>query len=129
MNTPSNIESIFSDAIEIESMDDRREFLREACGDDGVLLQAVERLLEAHDQSGTILDSLPPVNSSDQLGIGHTIGSTIGNYKLLQQIGEGGFGVVYMAEQFEPVKRKVALKIIKPGMDSREVVARFKAER
>ena len=56
-------------------------------------------------------------------------GATIGRYKLLQEIGEGGFGVVYMAEQREPVRRKVALKIIKPGMDTRAVVARFEAER
>ena len=57
------------------------------------------------------------------------VGSRIGHYKLLQEIGEGGFGMVYMAEQTEPVKRRVALKIVKPGMDSREVIARFEAER
>src|SRR5207247_8302740 len=67
--------------------------------------------------------------TADYEPIAERPGSTIGPYKLLQQIGEGGMGVVYMAEQTEPVRRKVALKIIKPGMDSAQVIARFEAER
>ena len=76
---------------------------------------------------------LETANSSDHTIKGErpleSVGTTIGRYKLLQQIGEGGFGVVYLAEQTEPVKRKIALKVIKPGMDSKEVIARFEAER
>ena len=70
----------------------------------------------------------PPTRVSRDGAI-ERVGSRIGRFKLLQEIGEGGFGVVYMAEQSKPVKRRVALKVVKPGMDSREIVARFEAER
>ena len=89
----------------------------------------VRNLLQAHKEADNFLepaaDDIPTTDSpaSDRLG------TVIGPYKLLQQIGEGGFGVVYMAEQDQPVRRRVALKIIKPGMDSAQVVARFEAER
>src|SRR5262249_53361391 len=92
----------------------------------------VEALLHAHDDSAGFLRDPAPrpretIDVADQPSEGP--GTVIGPYKLLQQIGEGGMGVVYMAEQQEPVRRKVALKIIKPGMDSRQVIARFEAER
>ena len=98
-----------------------------ACGDDTGLRAEVERLLQAHDQAGDFLGQsvIPPLEEP----IGEGPGSVIGRYKLLEQIGEGGFGLVFMAEQTEPVRRKVALKVIKPGMDTREVIARFEAER
>src|SRR6185369_3968813 len=84
----------------------------------------VETLLRAHDAAGGFLQSTVAVEPPHE-----GPGTIIGRYKLLQQIGEGGFGVVYMAEQLEPVRRKVALKIIKAGMDTKEVVARFESER
>ena len=77
---------------------------------------------DAHSSAETV--ALPPASP-----VAEKPGDVIGPYKLLQQIGEGGFGVVYMAEQTKPVKRRVALKIIKPGMDTKEVIARFEAER
>ncbi|MFO0939518.1 MAG: serine/threonine-protein kinase [Pirellulales bacterium] len=92
--------------------------------------QRVERLLAAHDDS----QSLPPVPDQPTLSFENKqapekIGAAIGPYKLKEKIGEGGFGLVFVAEQTEPVRRKVAIKVIKPGMDSRQVIARFEAER
>ena len=81
----------------------------------------------AAEQAGDFLERTVRVAGDD--GVVERIGSVIGRYKLLQEIGQGGFGVVYMAEQVEPVRRMVALKIIKAGMDTREVIARFEAER
>ena len=103
------------------------------CGGDSELRRRVEALIEAHEHSGSFLDSPP----KDLAGTSPTLhqslpeqaGSLIGPFKLLQQIGEGGMGSVYMAEQIEPVERRVALKIIKPGMDTKAVIARFEAER
>lgn len=86
----------------------------------------VTDLLSAHQGSDSFFDQQPATTSQ---AITETAGDTIGGYKLLQQIGEGGFGVVFMAEQTKPIRRKVALKVIKPGMDTKEVVARFEAER
>ncbi|MGI8978125.1 MAG: protein kinase domain-containing protein [Pirellulaceae bacterium] len=114
--------TIFLEAAEIASPIERDAFLVRSCGDDRQLRAAVEALLLSHQRSQGVLDatSAPPTERP---------GTMIGPYKLLQQIGEGGMGVVYMAEQSEPVQRKVALKVIKPGMDSRQVIARFEAER
>ncbi len=89
----------------------------------------VERLLEADDRTAGILERGPDGLIGPHEPPGERPGDRVGPYKLLQQIGEGGMGVVYMAEQTEPVRRRVALKIIKPGMDSRQVIARFEAER
>jgi eukaryotic-like serine/threonine-protein kinase len=127
-----SLESIFCTAIEIESAEQRREYVAQASGQDSELLRQVDRLLQAHFGAGSFLESpLDGVAPSSTLGLPMTEkpGNQIGPYKLLQQIGEGGMGVVYMAEQHQPVRRKVALKIIKPGMDSRQVIARFEAER
>src|SRR4029077_9034524 len=89
-------------------------------------------LLQAHEQAGDFLGRPAadrPGRAAQAFPAGEKPGDRIGHYKLLQQIGEGGCGVVYMAEQEEPVRRRVALKIIKPGMDSNQVIARFEAER
>jgi serine/threonine protein kinase len=122
-------EPIFAQALEIDSPTERAAFLDRACGQNPPLRAEVEALLGAHGRNGDLLD-LPdkPVLTVDE-PFSERPGTIIGPYKLLQQIGEGGMGVVFMAEQTEPVRRKVALKIIRPGMDSRQVIARFEAER
>jgi serine/threonine protein kinase len=106
--------------------------LDEACGNDAELRQQVALLLKAHVECDGILDRneagrMPTGAYEESMSEGP--GTSIGPYKLLQQIGEGGMGVVWMAEQTQPVQRKVALKVIKPGMDSRQVITRFEAER
>ncbi|MGI8981909.1 MAG: tetratricopeptide repeat protein [Pirellulaceae bacterium] len=130
---------IFLEAVDKRDPADRANYLRDACGADAELRRHVEALLRVHDEPDSLLDQqrIDPRVMIDREGTSNpTIdqpserpGTQIGPYKLLQQIGEGGMGVVYMAEQSEPVKRRVALKIIKPGMDTRQVIARFEAER
>jgi serine/threonine protein kinase/WD40 repeat protein len=129
--TSPDVKSIFGRALEIESLAERSAFLNEACTADPALRAEVEDLLRAMEGAGDFMKRPAPAGS---VTISHAPilegpGTRIGPYKLLQQIGEGGMGVVYMAEQETPVRRKVALKIIKPGMDSAQVVARFEAER
>ena len=105
-------------------------FLDQACGGDLILRAEVERLLQAQVELGTFHESQrPSLGAACDPSIREAPGTHIGPYKLLEQIGEGGFGVVFMAEQQQPVRRKVALKVLKPGMDTRQVVARFEAER
>jgi serine/threonine protein kinase/Flp pilus assembly protein TadD len=105
-------------------------YLEEACAGDEDLRRRVEELLEAHRKAGSFLASpAAPAATIDESRIAEGPGAAIGPYKLLEQIGEGGFGVVFMAEQQQPVRRKVALKVLKPGMDTRQVIARFEAER
>ncbi|MBC7853574.1 MAG: serine/threonine protein kinase, partial [Pirellulaceae bacterium] len=101
---------------------ERAAHLAAACGDDRELRSRVEELLAEHEKEQSFfLDApLPGVNITIDQPVQERPGTMIGPYKLLQQIGEGGMGVVYMAEQSEPVQRKVALKVIKPGMDSRQ---------
>jgi len=126
----SSIDSIFCAALEIASSDERAAYLARACEGDAELRRRVEQLLLAHFKAGGFLES--PVAgfapTVDMPEIAEQPGTVIGPYKLLEQIGEGGFGIVYMADQQAPVRRRVALKIIKPGMDTRQVLARFKAE-
>jgi tetratricopeptide (TPR) repeat protein len=123
-------ETIFNAAIEIDTPAKRAAFIKSACGDDTALLARVEALLKVHFEDGRFLKSPPGVDVTLDAGpLTERPGTKIGRYKLLQLIGEGGFGVVYMAEQEEPIRRKVALKIIKLGMDTKQVVARFEAER
>jgi WD40 repeat protein/serine/threonine protein kinase len=126
-NDSENAKSIFMAAIEKYSPDQWPAFLDGACGDDQVLRGRVEKLLNAHVDMGSIHNSAQAVILDRP--ITENPGTQIGPYKLLQRIGEGGMGVVYMAEQTEPVERRVALKIIKPGMDTRQVIGRFEAER
>lgn len=114
--------TIFLEAAEIDSPSERAAYLERSCGDDQRLRDAVEALLESHQRSQGLLDAAAPP-------IVKCAGTTIGPYKLLRQIGEGGMGTVFMAEQFQPVERQVALKLIKAGMDSGQVIARFETER
>jgi WD40 repeat protein/serine/threonine protein kinase len=123
--------AIFTRALDIERSQERAAFLEQVCGADATLRARVEALLQSHQAAGSFLQGSPLEATSptvDQRPLERP-GTQIGPYKLLQQIGEGGMGVVYMAEQTEPIARRVALKIIKPGMDSRQVIARFEAER
>src|ERR1051326_1399398 len=138
-------EAIFQAAVHLETPHERAAFVQRECGGDHLLHQRVTSLLQAHDRAGAFLsrplsgfriaaaaagveiaasapksESTPPTEKA---------GDRIGRYKLLQRIGEGGCGVVYMAEQEEPVRRRVALKIIKVGMDTKSVIARFEVER
>ncbi len=128
MNKPNlpTLEEIFHAALALTTPEERLSYLNEACADDEELKRRAEALLEAHLGSKEFLE-VPLVKPSECLGYGP--GSSIGPYRLLQEIGEGGMGVVYMAEQESPVRRKVALKIIKLGMDTKQVIARFEAER
>src|SRR5215472_14725225 len=111
--------------------DRRAAYLDQACGSDAALRAEIESLLHAHDNSGSFLDDVPaaPDPTENYQPIAERPGTVIGPYKLMEQIGEGGFGLVFIAEQQHPIRRKVPLKIIKPGMDSRDVIARFEAER
>ena len=122
--------SLFQEAVEQCAPEEWDRFVRKAAGNDERLRRQVCQLLEAHVHGGSVLDR-PAIATSPTIGppLTEKPGAQIGPYKLLQQIGEGGMGAVYMAEQTEPVERRVALKIIKPGMDSRQVIARFEAER
>jgi serine/threonine protein kinase/Flp pilus assembly protein TadD len=127
----ADVKTIFGKALEIESPEEQAAYLAEACGANAVLRAEVEELLQALDRAGKFLSApaVQPQATVDSPPITEKPGAQIGPYKLLQQIGEGGMGVVYMAEQSEPVERRVALKIIKPGMDTKQVIARFEAER
>ena len=122
---------LFLKALAMRSLGERPEYLNEACAGDAALRAEVEALLEASAKAGSFLQSPAHLlgTTIDALASAEAAGTVIGPYKLLQQIGEGGMGTVFMAEQTEPVKRKVALKVIKAGMDSRQVIARFEAER
>jgi serine/threonine protein kinase/WD40 repeat protein len=122
--------SIFLAALDIDDPQKRSAYLDCACAADPTLRTQVEQLLKAHQAPGSFMDRPAGglVATIDE-PITDRPGTVIGPYKLLEQIGEGGFGVVFMAEQTQPVRRKVALKVLKPGMDTRQVVARFEAER
>jgi serine/threonine protein kinase len=122
--------SIFDAALRFGSRQERDAYVLEACGDDEKLLAGVRALLEYHD-AGSFLDSpiLEPAGTLDDSPISESSGTIIDKYKLLEKIGEGGMAVVYLAEQERPIHRKVALKIIKLGMDTKSVIARFEAER
>src|SRR5208283_1870100 len=119
--------AIFLAALEQATAGEREAYLRSACGDDPELLKRLNVLLSVHKESQGPLDAPPPgvgiAATLDQPSIAERPGTIIGRYKLIEEIGEGGMGTVYMAEQQEPVRRKVALKLIKAGMDTREVIA------
>src|SRR5262245_4532959 len=105
-------------------------YVAEACGGDAELAQQVGRFLQVHREAGSFLESpAPALVATTDRACREGPGTVIGPYKLLEQIGEGGFGLVFLAEQTEPVRRKVALKVLKLGMDTPQVVARFEAER
>jgi len=124
------IQTLFNEALALNSPEERSKYLDQACGDRPHLRKKVEDLLLANSDAGGFFGGKSPSLAATVITeVSEEPGDTIGNYKLLQKIGEGGMGVVYMAEQTQPVKRRVALKIIKPSMDTRQVVARFEAER
>ncbi len=130
MDTLNVVEGIFFAALQRDTPDARRAYLDEACGGDDKLRQCVDRLLKAQSHlSGFLEGPGPKPTPTGAWTPGETAGTVIGPYKLLQEIGEGGMGTVWMAEQEQPVRRMVALKVIKAGMDSAQVVARFEAER
>jgi serine/threonine protein kinase len=124
---------LFLKALDLRSPGARQEYLDGACAGDAAVRAEVEALLAASASAGRFLESAAPapdpVATVDAQPSSERPGTVVGPYKLLEQIGEGGFGVVFMAEQQQPLRRKVAVKVIKPGMDSRQVIARFEAER
>ena len=148
---PESLEkTVFLAALELETPADRRAYLERTCVGNPALRAAVDELLAAHEQTRNVLDCVPEAVGAFRAGfdsgsmketaslgfspdspspIAEGPGTVVGPYKLMEQIGEGGFGYVFVAEQQRPVRRKVALKVVKPGMDSREVIARFEAER
>ena len=134
---------MFNAALELPSKE-RPGYLSETCRDDLELHRHVAALLEAHERAGAFLQEPGDRSRPSEIAAiarqatiagngfaspGEMNGDQVGPYKLLQQIGEGGCGIVYLAEQEEPVRRRVALKVIKLGMDTKEVIARFEAER
>ncbi len=128
---PKRAQALFLAALELSDLAARKELLERECAGDDALRQRVEALLSASDATGGFGDepSGSPLLTTMDTGSRETAGQTIGRYVLLERIGEGGMGSVWVAQQTEPVKRKVAIKLIKPGMDSRQVVVRFEAER
>jgi len=141
MSTPRE-KAVFCEALEIDDPAQRRQFLDQACGADKALRERVEGLLDLSKSAGDFFNQCRPalqpaaedadrviLASESALDVELPETKWIGPYKLLQKLGEGGYGVVYMAEQDQPIRRRVALKIIKLGMDTKNVIARFEAER
>jgi hypothetical protein len=134
--------AVFVEALEIADPEQRRQFLDQACGADQALREQVEKLLALSPSAGEFFKDCAPALEPAPADAAQVLAAAesalepelpetrrIGPYKLLQKLGEGGYGVVYMAEQEQPIRRRVALKIIKLGMDTRNVIARFEAER
>src|SRR5690606_18260978 len=117
-----NERSIFLAALEIPDPAERAAYLDRTCAGDPAVRRGVEDLLAAHGRPGSFMSAPPFVPMTGEYTPGQEPGSRVGPYKLLQQIGEGGMGVVYLAEQQEPVRRRVALKIIRQGLGSTQVV-------
>ena len=128
---PKDIKVILAEAMDKPTAKERSAYLDKVCRNASGLRQEVESLLRLEDKVGDFLES--PIFDTgvtlDDSAVSEGPGTVIGRYKLLEKIGEGGMAVVYMAEQAEPIRRKVALKIIKLGMDTKQVIARFEAER
>src|SRR5438094_9342112 len=122
---PKSSEELFAAALELTSSADRAALLDRECAGNPALRAEVESLLAANDQANMFLNksTAGPNISLERPG------DRIGRYKLREKVGEGGCGVVYVAEPEEPIRRRVALKVIKPGMDTKSVIARFEAER
>jgi hypothetical protein len=129
---PRREEAIF-DAVLALPPEQRSAYLDQACGQDTQLRQRIELLLRSHDHAGEFLEPAPPAGPNRTAVVpsapSEKPGDVIAHYKIREKLGEGGCGVVYVAEQMEPVRRRVALKVIKLGMDTRSVIARFEAER
>src|SRR6185503_9237415 len=135
MKPASPEQVLFAEALQRTTPEARAAHLDAACGTDTALRRRVEVLLRAAENAGDFLEEPPTGLSGDADStslvseLSEKPGDRIGRYKLLEKIGEGGCGLVYMAEQEEPVRRRVALKVIKLGMDTKQVIARFEAER
>jgi serine/threonine protein kinase/tetratricopeptide (TPR) repeat protein len=131
MDDHSRLEALFFAALEKGSAEERLAYLDQASAGDPDLRRRVEKMLAAQAVAGSFLEhpAANPVVTTDQQPVTEGPGTVIGPYKLMEQIGEGGMGLVFVAQQQRPVRRKVALKVIKPGMDTRQVIARFEAER
>jgi serine/threonine protein kinase/Tfp pilus assembly protein PilF len=121
-----NAKVIFGEALDCASPAEQAAYLDRACGDDSALRARVEALLHAHQRAGHFLQGTP---APADRGPTEAAGTVLGHYRLLEPLGEGGFGIVYRAEQQQPVRRRVALKVLRPGMNGRQVIARFEAER
>ena len=132
-DTFAAIQNHFQAALEWDDLTDQLRYVNDQCGENPELQAELQMLLRAHHESGDFLNSnsgnVADVASVAYEPLQEKVGSVIGPYKLREQIGEGGMGIVFVAEQTEPVRRKVALKLIKPGMDTKQVIARFEAER
>src|SRR5262245_23861185 len=139
---PIDEKEVFNRARQIEAPEERLAYLQGACGQDQAALERVQALLRVYDQEKSFLEApaagrpAPPaghggerVGATSDEPVDERPGAVIGAYKLIEVIGEGGMGTVWMAQQQEPVKRLVAVKLIKAGMDSKQVIARFEAER
>jgi eukaryotic-like serine/threonine-protein kinase len=126
---PMNEESVFLEALQVPTPEERAAFLDRVCAGNPDLRRGVQMLLRAHEKADRFMQTAPCPGSTADERATERPGTVIGPYKLLQQIGEGGMGTVFMAEQTRPVRRRVALKVIKAGMDSRQVIARFEGER
>src|SRR5262245_43432930 len=123
-------ESLFLELVEIRCPAERETRLAAATEGNATLRQNLEQLLRLPEKTGDFLEAspvavLPPIVPL----VSEAPGMQIGHYQLVEQIAEGGFGIVFLAEQQHPVHRNVALKVLKPGMDTRQVIARFEAER
>jgi serine/threonine protein kinase/tetratricopeptide (TPR) repeat protein len=127
----SELRALFCEALECPSDEERRAYLDRACGDDQALRSRVEALLAAHHVAGDFLEgpTSPPTGPWHEPATGEPPDTAIGPYRLIERLGEGGMGAVYRAEQTHPVHREVALKLVKRGMDTAQVVARFELER
>ncbi len=125
----NQVEAIFSEALAKSNQTERAEYLDRACSNDPALRQSLDELLASHEAAREFLQLPQAEVDTSSFRFSEAPGAKVGHYRLLEQIGEGGFGVVFLAEQEEPVRRRVAIKIIKLGMDTKQVVARFEAER
>jgi eukaryotic-like serine/threonine-protein kinase len=123
------LESIFDSALQIHSDSDRQRYLTEACGSNDELRARVDELLEHHRCAGRFLTDLNKEHDSANKFRHEQVGDSIGSFELVEKLGEGGFGLVFRAKQQSPIRREVAIKLMKPGMDSAPIVARFELER